>query len=226
MRCCLSLLFVVLACYAQVSSAHDLSGSNAAYVESLSGPAVGAFLYLGAKHMFTGYDHLLFLFGVIFFLYRSRDIILYVTLFTLGHSITLMLGVWQNWTVSSHLVDAIIGLSIVYKAFENIGGFRSMFGFEPDTRIAVFVFGLCHGLGLATKLQEYISRETGLVTNLLSFNVGVELGQIAALMVLLALLIAWRRLPAFESSAYLANLAIMTGGFTLAGYQAVGYWLA
>ena len=146
--------FVAL-CIALLSSVvigHDLSADNSAFVQGLSGPAIGPFLYLGAKHMFTGYDHLLFLLGVIFFLYRPRDILLYVTLFTLGHSLTLMLGVWAHWQVNEHLVDAIIGLSIVYKAFENMGGFQTVLKINPDPRIAVLVFGLCHGLGLATKL--------------------------------------------------------------------------
>ena len=140
------LRYIVGSCllvYAVNVFGHDLSESNARYVLALEGAAPGPFLYLGAKHMFTGYDHLLFLLGVIFFLYRPRDIILYITLFTVGHSLTLLLAVWQNWTVSSHLVDAIIGLSIVYKAFENIDGFKTLFGVQLDTRFAVFAFGLC-----------------------------------------------------------------------------------
>jgi hypothetical protein len=112
-------------------------------------------MYLGAKHMVTGYDHLLFLVGVIFFLYKPRDIILYVSLFTLGHSITLLAGVLLELEVNVYLIDAIIGLSVVYKAFENIDGFKQILGFQFDTRIAVFLFGLCHGLGLASKLQEF-----------------------------------------------------------------------
>jgi len=208
------------------ASAHDLSAENAAFVQALDGAAAGPFLYLGAKHMFTGYDHLLFLFGVIFFLYRARDILLYVTLFTVGHSLTLLLGVWADWQVSGHLVDAIIGLSIVYKAFENMGGFRALFGFEPDTRIAVFVFGLCHGLGLATKLQEYVSRGEGLWTNLLSFNLGVELGQLAALALILWVLILWRRRPGFEAHAFASNTVLMCAGFLLAGHQFAGFLLA
>lgn len=218
---CTSLLACCLSAFG-----HDLSAGNARFVEQLTGPAIGPFLYLGAKHMFTGYDHLLFLFGVIFFLYRSRDIVLYITLFTLGHSATLLLGVWQNWTVSSHLVDAIIGLSIVYKAFENMGGFKALFGIEPDTRIAVFAFGLCHGLGLATKLQGYISSGDGLLTNLISFNVGVELGQLCALTILLGGLLYWRSRPSFNTTAFNANAALMCAGFVVAGYQLTGYLFA
>ena len=206
--------------------AHDLSADNAAFVQSLQGPAPGAFTYLGAKHMFTGIDHLLFLLGVIFFLYRSRDILLYVTLFTIGHSLTLVLGVWANWQVSAHLVDAIIGLSVVYKAFENMGGFERLFGISPDTRIAVLVFGLFHGLGLATKLQGYIASGDGLFTNLLSFNLGVELGQVLALSLILAVLLAWRRRPAFQRQAFGANAVLMCAGFVLAGNQFAGYLFA
>lgn len=202
---------------------HDLSADNAAFVEQLSGAAPGAFLYLGAKHMFTGADHLLFLFGVLFFLYRSRDILLYVTLFTIGHSLTLLLGVLANWQANAHIVDAIIGLSVAYKAFENMGGFRQVFGVEPDTRIAVLVFGLCHGLGLATRLQTYIDHGDGLITNLVSFNVGVELGQVAALALILIALLAWRRRPGFEQHAFAANAVLMCAGFMLAGNQVAGY---
>ena len=144
-------------------------------------------MYLGAKHMVTGYDHLLFLVGVIFFLYRLRDILLYVSLFTVGHSVTLLVGALGGVRANAYLIDAIIGLSIVYKAFENMGGFRAI-GIQPNTRAAVLVFGLFHGFGLATKLQEYALSRNGLVTNIVSFNVGVEIGQILALTaVLLAL---------------------------------------
>ena len=209
-----------------VTLGHDLSADNAAFVQQLTGPAPGPFLYLGAKHMFTGTDHLLFLLGVIFFLYRSRDILLYVTLFTIGHSLTLLLGVWGNWQVDEHLVDAIIGLSVVYKAFENMGGFRSLFGVNPDTRVAVLVFGLCHGLGLATKLQGYIGSGDGLLTNLVSFNIGVELGQLSALALILAGLVYWRQRPGFERQAFTANTVLMCAGLLLAGNQLTGYLFA
>ena len=219
-------LLLIAVCLALVGGGalgHDLSSDNSAYVQGLSGPAVGPFLYLGAKHMFTGYDHLLFLLGVIFFLYRPRDIVLYVTLFTIGHSLTLMLGVWAGWQVNAHLVDAIIGLSIVYKAFENMGGFQSVLGINPNPRIAVLVFGLCHGLGLATKLQTSMSGGEGLLINLLSFNVGVELGQLLALCIILLMLLQWRRQPHFRSQAFILNSVVMCAGFVLAGNQFAGY---
>lgn len=219
-----ALAVTLLACAS--AGAHDLSAGDANYVEQLRGSAPGTFAYLGAKHMFTGYDHLLFLTGVLFFLYRGRDILLYVTLFTLGHSVTLMAGVALNWQVNAHLIDAIIGLSIVYKAFENMGGFRRLLGRNPDTRIAVLVFGLCHGLGLATRIQAYAPRGEGLATNLISFNLGVELGQIAALGIILMMLLAWRRQPAFNGQAFAANTVLMCAGFTLTGYQLAGFVFA
>ncbi len=214
---------LALMLFAAGLAAHDLSADNAAFVQGLQGAAAGPFLYLGAKHMFTGYDHLLFLVGVIFFLYRPRDIVLYVTLFTLGHSLTLVLGVGMGWQVSGHLVDTVIGLSIVYKAFENMGGFQQLFGIEPDTRIAVFVFGLFHGLGLATKLQEYMGTGEGMWTNLLSFNIGVELGQLAALTLILLVLLRWRAHGSYRQHAFATNSVLMCLGFVLAGQQLAGY---
>lgn len=221
-----ALALVCLLANATAVLAHDLSAVNSAFVESLDGPAAGPFLYLGAKHMFTGYDHLLFLLGVIFFLYRPRDILLYVTLFTIGHSITLVLGVWANWHVNGHLVDAIIGLSVVYKAFENMGGLQRVLGINPDPRIAVFIFGLCHGLGLATKLQETIHSGEGLLVNLLSFNAGVELGQLFALAIILVLLLRWRRTEYFQRQAFALNTLVMCAGFLLAGNHIAGYLFA
>ena len=222
MRALPAIALVALFAAALPGQAHDPPAANAAFVQGLQGAATGPFLYLGAKHMVTGADHLLFLLGVIFFLYRGRDILLYVTLFTLGHSLTLVLGVWAQWQVNAHLVDAIIGLSVVYKAFENMGGFKRVFGVAPDTRIAVFVFGLFHGLGLATKLQGLVG-DDGLLRNLLSFNLGVELGQALALGLLLALLLGWRARPRFAQQAFGANAVLMCAGFVLAGNQFAGY---
>ncbi len=217
---CITLLLIPAA-----ALAHNISDSNAQFVEALVGPAIVPFLYLGAKHMVTGYDHLLYLVGVVFFLRQPRDILLYVTLFAVGHSITLLLGVLAGLNVNANLIDAVIGLSIVYKAFENLGGFQQLFGFTPDTRAAVFIFGLCHGLGLATKLQEIALSDDGLLTNMISFNVGVELGQMLALTFILLLLLPWRQSGHFASQAYAANSLLMTTGFLLAGYQLAGYYL-
>ena len=204
--------------------AHAISGDNAAYVQALDGPAIAAFAYLGAKHMVTGLDHLLFLVGVVFFLQRLRDVLLYVSLFTLGHSITLLAGVLGGWQTNAHLVDAVIGLSVVYKAFENIGGFRHAIGFAPDARLAVLVFGLCHGMGLATRVRELHLAEDGLLVNLASFNVGVELGQCAALAAVVGLLAWWRRQAGFSRSAFALNVLLMAAGFGLAEYQ-LAAWL-
>ncbi|MEQ1934423.1 MAG: HupE/UreJ family protein, partial [Fimbriimonadaceae bacterium] len=193
---------------------------------SLNGAAIAPLLYLGAKHMVTGYDHLLFLVGVVFFLYRLKDILLYVSLFTVGHSLTLLAGALGGLRVNPFLIDAIIGLSIVYKGFENIGGFQRFLGFQPNTRVAVLIFGLFHGLGLATKLQEFALSQNGLVTNIVSFNIGVEMGQLLALTAVLIALSYWRTRPGYLQHAYLTNAVLMTAGFVLVGYQMAGFFLA
>jgi HupE / UreJ protein len=202
--------------------AHGVSSKDARFLLSLNGPAPIPLLYLGAKHMVTGYDHLLFLVGVIFFLYRLKDILLYVSLFTLGHSVTLLAGALGGIRADAHIIDAIIGLSIVYKGFENMGGFKAL-GFQPNTRVAVLVFGLFHGFGLATKLQEYSFSRNGLVTNIVSFNVGVEIGQFLALTAVLLALAYWRTRSGYLRHAYLTNGVLMTAGFILAGYQLAGF---
>jgi hypothetical protein len=204
--------------------AHNVSARDAGFVQRIDGVAVAPFMYLGAKHMFTGYDHLLFLVGVIFFLYRLKDVIQYVSLFTIGHSVTLLAGVLLDLQANAYIIDAIIGLSVVYKAFENIGGFERFLGFRPNTRAAVMVFGLFHGFGLATKIQELSVSRNGLLANMISFNVGVELGQVLALTFILILLGYWRSRPAFLRHAFAANTALMAGGFILMGYQLAGYW--
>jgi len=208
-----------------VASAHNVSARDATFVESNKGAAIGPFLYLGAKHMVTGYDHLLFLVGVIFFLYKLKDIVQYVSLFTIGHSLTLLIGVLGHLHANSYIVDAIIGFSVVYKAFDNMGGFKRVFGFQPNTKIAVLVFGLFHGFGLATKLQEFVLSQEGLVANIVSFNVGVEIGQILALTAVLIALSYWRTRPGFLRHAFLANSFLMLGGFILVGFQLTGYWV-
>ena len=207
-------------------SAHGVSPRDAAFVATVTGPMPAPFAYLGAKHMVTGYDHLLFLVGVIFFLYRLRDVVTYVSLFTLGHSLTLLTGVLADVHANAYLIDAVIGLSVVYKGFENIGGFQSVFGNVPNTRAAVLVFGLFHGFGLATKLQDLALPPAGLVTNLVSFNVGVEIGQGVALTAVFAALMYWRSRPGFGRHAFAANTLLMVGGFMLMGYQLTGYFAA
>ncbi|MBL8771705.1 MAG: HupE/UreJ family protein [Phenylobacterium sp.] len=211
--------------WAGAAMAHNIGGTDAAFVAATRGPDPIPFAYLGAKHMVTGYDHLLFLVGVIFFLFRLKEIALYVSLFSLGHSITLLAGVLLRLEVEPHLVDAVIGLSVAYKAFDNLGGFRTVFGRQPDTRIAVLGFGLIHGFGLATKLQALNLNPDGLVVNLVAFNIGVELGQIAALSLILVAMTYWRRSKAFRPMAAGANVLLMLAGFVLAGDQIAGFIL-
>src|SRR6476659_6821585 len=195
--------------WAGVASAHNIGGTDAAFVAATRGPDPIPFLYLGAKHMVTGYDHLAFLVGVIFFLFRLRQVALYVSLFSLGHSITLLAGVFFKLHVDPHLVDAVIGLSVAYKAFDNLSGFKTLTGVQPDPRLAVFGFGLIHGFGLATKLQALNLNPDGLLANLVSFNVGVEIGQVLALTLILSAMTLWRRTRAFEPTAQGANVLLM-----------------
>ena len=175
-----SLLILFLNGLLTAAFAHGVAEGDKGYIQETSGFLFWPFLYLGAKHMVTGYDHLLFLFGVIFFLYRMKDISIYVTLFAIGHSSTLLLGVLTDVSVSSYLVDAIIGLSVIYKALDNMGAYQRWFGVQPNTKVATLVFGLFHGFGLATKLQDFNLSPDGLIGNLLAFNVGVEIGQLLA----------------------------------------------
>ena len=218
----LALMAIVLA--ADVG-AHGVSGKDAVFLQSLRGAAIGPLMYLGAKHMVTGYDHLAFLVGVIFFLYRLKDVVQYVSLFTIGHSATLLAGVLGGVRANPYIVDAVIGLSVVYKAFDNIDGFRLFFGAQPDTRAAVLVFGFFHGFGLATKLQDFALSANGLVVNIMSFNVGVEIGQVIVLTAVLAVLTWWRSRPGFLRHAVVTNGVLMAIGFLLVGYQLSAYFL-
>jgi HupE / UreJ protein len=207
-------------------AAHGVARGDARFLQSLQGAAIAPLMYLGAKHMITGYDHLLFLVGVIFFLYRLRDVVRYVTLFTLGHSVTLLAGVLLGVHANAFLVDAVIGFSVVYKAFDNMDGFKRFLGYQPATSIAVLTFGLFHGFGLATKLQDFSLPQRGLVTNIVSFNIGVEIGQVLALTAVLLALMYWRTRPGFARHAFATNTALMTGGFLLIGRQLAGYFLS
>jgi hypothetical protein len=219
-------LFAAILTMPAVADAHGVARGDARFLQSLHGAAIAPLMYLGAKHMVTGYDHLLFLIGVIFFLYRLTDVVQYVSLFTIGHSLTLLAGVLGGIRANAYIVDAIIGLSVVYKAFDNIDGFRTFFGFQPNTRAAVLIFGLFHGFGLATKLQEFALPKNGLVANIVSFNIGVEIGQVLALTAVLLMLSYWRTRPGFLKHALVTNTVLMTGGFLLIGYQLSGYFLA
>ncbi|WP_137123935.1 HupE/UreJ family protein [Roseomonas sp. HF4] len=206
--------------------AHAVAEGDKGYIKEISGIQLLPFVYLGAKHMVTGYDHILFLFGVIFFLYRLQHIAIYVSLFALGHSTTMLAGVYFGIGINSYIIDAIIGFSIVYKALDNLGAFQRWFGHQPDTRLATLVFGFCHGFGLSSKILEYDISPDGLVPNLLAFNVGVEVGQLLALAAILIVMGFWRRSPAFLRHAYTANVVMMTAGFVLIGFQLTGWFVS
>lgn len=218
-----TLTFALLLCGAAL--AHNVTEGDAGYVQEVTGFRPFAFIYLGAKHMVTGYDHLLFLAGVIFFLYRTRDIATYVSIFAIGHSVTMIAGVWWSIAINAYIIDAIIAFSVVYKALDNLGAFRLWFGVQPDTKAATLIFGLLHGFGLATKIQDYNISPDGLLGNLIAFNVGVELGQLMALALILMVMVQWRARPAFARQAYVANVLMMVAGFALMGLQITGFFV-
>ena len=219
-----TLFFITLLLIFNNSSfAHGVDSSTEHFLTTNRDAAIGPFLYIGAKHMLTGYDHLLFLVGVIFFLFRGRDVLLYVSFFTLGHSLTLLLGVFSQIHLNAHLIDAVIAFSIIYKGFDNLGGFKRMLGVQPNTKVAVLVFGLFHGFGLATKLQDFALPEENLITNLLAFNVGVEIGQCIALLFIVTLLGFWRRYNSYYTFSTTSNTLLMSAGLLLLGYQMTGY---
>lgn len=217
------LLYLSLTAFAH---AHGVAEGDKGYIQEISGTHLLPFTYLGAKHMVTGYDHLLFLAGVIFFLYKLKDIALYVSLFAIGHSVTMLYGVYAGVNVNAYLIDAIIGLSVVYKALDNLGAFQRWFGVQPNTKVATLVFGLFHGFGLAAKIQEFEIARDGLLPNLLAFNVGVEIGQLLALGAILIAMGFWRRSAGFFRHAYTANVAMMCAGFMLIGYQLTGLYVS
>ena len=226
MLAAMAAFIVALFCLSPEAFAHGVTAGDKGYIQEVTGTLIIPFIYLGAKHMMTGYDHLLFLFGVIFFLYRLKDVGIYVTLFAIGHIITLLTGVLMNISVSAYIIDAIIGFSVVYKALDNMGAFQRWFGFQPNTKAATFIFGLFHGFGLATKILDYELSPNGLLPNLIAFNVGVELGQILALVVILIAISYWRKAGGFMRHAYVANAFMMMLGFMLMGYQITGYFLS
>tara|TARA_R100001530_G_scaffold50681_1_gene37672 strand:- start:2 stop:691 length:690 start_codon:yes stop_codon:yes gene_type:complete len=217
-------LSLLILCATQ-GMAHNVTEGDAGYIQEIWGVNLIPFMYLGAKHMVTGYDHILFLLGVVFFLYKMQHVAIYVSLFALGHSTTMLLGVYFGWSVNAYFIDAIIGLSVVYKALDNLGAFQRWFGYQPNTKAATLIFGFFHDLGLATKILDYAIASDGLVPNLLAFNVGVELGQIMALAVILIAIGWWRRQTSFWRHAYTANVVMMSMGFILMGYQLTGLFL-
>ncbi len=224
-RLAFAVAFLALVLMPAVALAHGVAAGDKGYIQEIAGVHLIPFAYLGAKHMVTGYDHLLFLLGVIFYLYRLRDIGVYVTLFAFGHSTTLILGVLTGVSVSAYLIDAIIGLSVVYKALDNMGAYRRWFGFQPNTKAATLIFGFFHGFGLATKILDFEVSPDGLVSNLLAFNVGVELGQLLSLGAILIAMSYWRRTPGFHRHALVTNAVVMSAGFVLMGLQLAGFFI-
>lgn len=218
----LKLLLVAIASLASITAwAHGISAEdqarilNAGYLE---------YLRLGATHMLTGYDHLLFLFGVMFFLTRFGEIIKFITAFTIGHSITLVFATLLGITANYYLIDAVIAFTICYKAFDNLGGFQKHLQMKsPNLTWMVFAFGLIHGFGLSTRLQQLPLGDDRLVLKILSFNVGVEVGQIAALSIMLTLLMVWRKTASFERFSKASNVALMLAGGLLLLMQLHGF---
>lgn len=222
-----ALILTALAAYASgvaQALAHNVTPGDAGYIQEIWGVHIIPFIYLGAKHMVTGYDHILFLLGVVFFLYRMKDVAIYVSLFAIGLSVTMLAGVWFGWGINAYIIDAIIGLSVIYKALDNLGAYQRWFGFEPNPKAATLIFGLFHGAGLATKILEYRIAPDGLLANLLAFNVGVEIGQLLALAVILIVMGYWRRSPNFLRQARVANIIMIVLGVILTGRQIAGYF--
>lgn len=220
-----SLCLLALSGGLQTALAHNVTAGDAGYIQEIWGVHIIPFMYLGAKHMVTGYDHILFLLGVVFFLYRMKHVAIYVSIFAVGHSVTMLAGVYFGWNVNPYIIDALIGLSVVYKALDNLGAYQRWFGVQPDTKAATLIFGLIHGIGLATKIQDYEIARDGLIPNLLAFNIGVEIGQLLALAVILIVMGYWRKTHSFWKHAYTANVVMMSMGFVLMGYQITGYFV-
>ena len=222
----LFLTVIVLCAFTLTAYSHGVDEETQQFLLGNKGIAFGPFLYIGAKHMLTGYDHILFLVGVIFFLYKPKEILIYVSFFTIGHSLTLLLGVLTDIQINAYLIDAIIALSIIYKGFDNLNGFKKIFGKQPNTKLTVLIFGLFHGLGLATKIQEFGLDKDGLLVNLLGFNLGVEIGQFLALGFVLLLINFWRRHKSFIQFSNTTNILLMASGFLLLAFQLTGYYLS
>lgn len=215
------LLLLSLTATSTLAFAHGMSPEdqarifNAGYME---------YMRLGARHMLTGYDHLLFLFGVIFFLTRFKDILKLITVFTIGHSLTLVFATLHNIQANYYLIDAVIALTVCYKAFDNLDGFKKYLDVSsPNLILMVFIFGLIHGFGLSTRLQQLPLGTDGLVLKILSFNLGVEIGQVIALSVMLLLLSGWRKTQSFRKFSKAANVVLLFAGGLLFLSQMHGY---
>lgn len=216
------LLIIIISVIGFGAAAHGVDDTSRSFIEGNQQLQIIPFIYIGAKHMVTGYDHLLFLVAVVFLIFNLRDIVILVSLFTLGHSITLVAGVALNWQINAYLVDAIIGLSVVYKAIDNLAGWQTLLGKQLNPRHMVLAFGLVHGLGLASKLQELNLNQEHLIAHLLSFNLGVELGQILALVAVLILIRFWQQHRSFERFQRQCNFGLIFLGMLLTIDQLAG----
>ena len=219
-----SLLSLLLFLVSAPSWAHGISAADKAAM--LNGGYL-KYIWLGASHMLTGYDHLLFIFGVVFFLTSFKDVVKFISVFTLGHCITLIFATFLKITANYFLIDALIAVSVMYKGFENIDGFRKKFDWQPPSLLRmVFIFGLIHGFGLSTRLQQLPlgDDKLSMLFRILSFNLGVEFGQIAALLAMLVLLKTWRTTESFAKFSRAANVGLVAGGIFLFIMQFHGYW--
>ena len=215
MRLKISLLLWLVVPLAAFS--HDVASGDRALLEN---GGLLAYIWVGAKHMLTGYDHLLFLVGVIFHLHNFRQIVRFITAFTIGHSVTLISATYMQVAVNEHLIDAIIGLSVFYKGFENLGLFQKTFKVDPPHLLnMVFIFGLIHGLGLSARLQSFAVAQEGILMKIISFNLGVELGQVLALIPIVLLINFWRSKPSFDPLFKAVNTYLLLAGIALAAYQ-------
>lgn len=202
-------------------AAHGVSSSDQ---EILNNGGLLSYIYVGAKHMVTGYDHLLFLAGVIFYLSGFKDIVRFITVFTIGHSITLIGATYLGITANEHLIDAIIALSVLYKGFENLGGFEKQLKIQsPNLLLMVFIFGLIHGFGLSTRLQSFEVGTAQFLAKIISFNVGVELGQILALIPIVFIITKWQPKKSYGAFYKAANYYLIIAGIGLFIYQIYGY---
>jgi len=202
--------------------AHGVSQSDQ---EILTNGGLLAYILVGAKHMVTGYDHLLFLVGVIFYLSNFKDIVKFVTVFTIGHSITLISATLLGIKANEHLIDAVIALSVLYKGFENLGGFQKILNTKsPNLLWMVFIFGLIHGFGLSTRLQSFDIGNEQILAKIVSFNVGVELGQIAALVPIVFIISRWKAFKSYDTFYKVVNWFLVAAGIGLFIFQMYGYF--
>jgi len=216
------LIVILFFCYPLLLSAHGVSASDQ---EILTNGGLLSYILVGAKHMVTGYDHLLFLTGVIFYLNNFKDIVRFITVFTIGHSITLIGATFLEIKADEHLIDAVIALSVLYKGFENLGGFKKLLGTQsPNLLLMVFIFGLIHGFGLSTRLQSFEMGTEQILLKIVSFNIGVELGQVAALIPIVFIISKWKPWSSYNSFYKIVNWFLIVAGIALFIFQMMGYF--